>query len=147
MPRHPRPHLRLEMGELGRVDPFQLTLEESPPGSGSYLVRPPDGDRALSVERAGLCLVGASQALFQLSFGWLQQVSPDGAACEGGGAGPGEAGPPVMGEMRLAVRRREARLLGALLRRHIARLPQPPGWMSDLCKAIDEMDEFLRWQE
>jgi hypothetical protein len=142
MPRKPRPHLRLEMGELGRVDPFQLAVEESPPGSGKFLVRKPDGDRALSVERAGLCLVGASQALFQLSFGWLQQVSPEEASGETAGTGA-----PAMGEMRLAVRRREARLLGALLRRHIARLPQPPAWMADLSKALDEMDEFLRWQE
>ena len=106
MPRQTRPHLRLEMGELGSVDPFRLAVEESPPGSGNFLVRRPDGAQSLSVERAGLCLVGASQALFQLSFGWLQQVSPDEEVAD-----PPGCGPPVMGEMRLAVRRREARLL------------------------------------
>ena len=89
------------------------------------------------MERAGLCLVGASQALFKLSFRWLQEV----------GGEPGESGPPPLGEMRLAVRRPEARLLGALLRRHLGRLPEPPGWMADLLAALEEMDEFLRWQD
>ncbi|MHC4939960.1 MAG: hypothetical protein ACYTHK_13405 [Planctomycetota bacterium] len=136
MPRKLRPHLRLEMAELGRVDPFQLSLEERPPGSGRFQVRSRDGS-GMPVERAGLCLVGASQALFKLSFQWLQDI---------GGTAP-DTPPPVMGEMRLAVQRREARLLAALLRRHLARLPEPPGWMGDLMRALDEMDEFLRWQE
>ena len=52
-----------------------------------------------------------------------------------------------LGEMRLVVRRREARLLAALLRRHLARLPEAPPWMGELLRGIEEMDEFLRWQE
>lgn len=140
MPRKLRPHLRLEMAELGRVDPFLLAVEERPPGSGKFHVQPREGGDGIPVERAGLCLVGASQALFKLSFEWLQQV--------GGEAPDSELGPgPVMGEMRLAVRRKEARLMAALLRRHLGRLPEPPEWMSDLMRALDEMDEFLRWQE
>jgi hypothetical protein len=136
MPRKLRPHLRLEMAELGRVDPFLLAVEERPPGSGKFQVHAREGGDGIPVERAGLSLVGASQALFKLSFEWLQQV---------GGDAP-EPG-PVMGEMRLAVRRKEARLMAALLRRHLGRLPEPPEWMSDLMRALDEMDEFLRWQE
>ncbi|MEM8885386.1 MAG: hypothetical protein AAGD14_15070, partial [Planctomycetota bacterium] len=85
---------------------------------------------------AGLCLVGASQALFGLSFEWLQQV----------GAEPGLGPPPELNQVRLALRRREARLLAALLRRHLRRLPEPPEWMTELRGALEEMDEFLRWQ-
>ena len=47
----------------------------------------------------------------------------------------------------MVVKRREARLLGSLLRRHVARLPESPKWMTELLEALDEMDEFLRWQE
>jgi hypothetical protein len=141
MPRKSRPQLRIEMADLGLVDPFRLTIEETPPGTGQFAVRSPGG-AALTVERAGLCLVGASQALFELSFRWLRQVDAD--AVEP--ASP-QIGGPRMGEMRLALRRREARLLGALLRRHVARLPEAPPWMTDLEAALDEMDEFLRWQE
>ena len=124
------------MAELGRVDPFQLALEETPPGSGNFVVRRPDSDIRISVERAGLCLVGASQALFGLSFDWLRTSTQE----------PHEP-PRPLGEMRLTLRRREARLIGALLRRHVGRLPEPPEWMRDLLRALDEMDEFLRWQE
>jgi len=94
------------------------------------------GKDGISVDPASLYLVGASQALFNLSFDWLRTTAEE----------PPEP-PKPLGEMRLAVRRREARLLGALLRRHLARLPEPPDWMSDLLRALDEMDEFLRWQE
>jgi hypothetical protein len=51
------------------------------------------------------------------------------------------------GEVRMVVRRPEARLLAALLRRHLARLPQPPGWMRDLNRALEEIDVFLRWED
>ncbi|MHC4953731.1 MAG: hypothetical protein ACYTGZ_07560 [Planctomycetota bacterium] len=138
-----RPQLELEMAHLGRIDPFQLTLREFPPGSGEYRVALPKGSQEpLPVERAGLCLVGASQALMSLSLRWLTQAGRDPA----GDTGLPEAGMPA-GEMRMVVRRREARLMGSLLRRHVARLPEAPKWMQELLDALDEMDEFLRWQE
>ena len=140
------------MAHLGCVDPFQLSLREFPPGGGEYRVAQSDGwgdgesrplgmDRALGVERAGLCIVGASQALMDLSMRWFLESQPPRAF---GAELPTE--PPALGEMRMVVRRREAKLLGALLRRHVARLPQPPQWMAELLRAIEEMDEFLRWQ-
>jgi len=147
------------MAHLGRVNPFKLAIEESPPGSGEYKVLPPRNSKAtdrepLALERAGLCLVGASQALMDLSLRWLAE-SGRGAPDRGGGqpfADP-VALPPIpmaplpMAEMRMALRRREARLLASLLRRHLGRLPQPPEWMAALLSALDELDEFLRWQE
>jgi len=72
-----------------------------------------------------------------LSMRWFLEAQP--------GARNDEP-PPPLGEMRMVVRRREARLLGSLLRRHLGRLPQPPPWMKELLHAIEEMDEFLRWQ-
>ena len=133
-----RPQLALEMAHLGCVDPFALALHEHPPGSGKFRVLPPKGaNEPLSVERAGLCIVGASQALMDLSLRWFLASQSDDRP---------EDAPAPLGEMRMIVRRREARLLGSLLRRHLGRLPQPPEWMAELLRAIDEMDEFLRWQ-
>lgn len=152
--RRRRPHLQLEMAHLGRVDPFQLAIREYPPGSGEFRVEAPrKGQEPLALERAGLCLVGASQALMDLSLRWLAEsgrAAGQDAAGPGGGGGPVAAGldeTPPMAEMRMCLRRREARLLASLLRRHLGRLPQPPDWMRSLLNALDEMDEYLRWQE
>jgi len=139
-----RPRLAIEMGNLGCVDPFELEVSEEPPGSGTFRLRVPgtkgkSSAAALEAERAALCVAGCSQALMDLSLRWYVETHPE------AGKGAGTDAPPPMGEMRLVVRRREARLLGALLRRHVARLPQPPKWMDDLLRGIEEMDEFLRW--
>ena len=144
MPSLKRPQLALEMAHLGCVDPFALALDENPPGSGKFQVRPPRGaDKPLSIERAGLCIAGASQALMDLSLRWFLASQVE----ERREDPPSPLDPPGhLGEMRMVVRRREARLLGSLLRRHVGRLPQPPKWMEELLRAIDEMDDFLRWQ-
>jgi len=155
-----RPRLSLEMGHLGCVDPFDLVVREDPPGSGKFRVQPTVGaQNPLAVERAGLCIIGCSQALMDLSMRWFleAQSCERGSAVERGAAGglapdgripdgrvPDGLAP--LGEMRMVVRRREARLIGSLLRRHLGRLPQPPTWMAELLGAIEEMDEFLRWQ-
>jgi len=126
------------------VDPFALELAEDPPGSGEHFVRrsgPASG--RVRVERAGVNLAGAGQALLSLAMRWL--CSSD-AATEievvDGDTGP----PPVAGEARLLVRRREVRLLGSLLRRHLQRLPEPPAWMPELQQALEEIDVFLSWE-
>jgi hypothetical protein len=89
----------------------------------------------MPVELAGLNLVGAGQALLSLSLRWM------------GRAGRGDPPEEIAGEVRLLVRRREARLLAALLRRHLARLPEPPAWMRDLLVSFEQIDEFLRWDD
>ena len=142
-----RPRLALEMGNLGCVDPFDLRLQEDPPGSGKFRLHPAQGAdlkgaKALELERAGLCVAGCSQALMELSMRWFFE-SRAGVFSEG----DLPEAPPSLGEMRLVVRRREAKLLAALLRRHLNRLPEPPKWMRELLRGIEEMDEFLRWQE
>ena len=139
-----RPELRLEMGALGTVDPFELTLREEPASSGRFVVehRGPSGGgcRRLGLDLAGLNLVGAAHALFSLSTRWLQQA--------GRIDRDGEATLDVpTGEVRLRVRRREARLVASLLRRHLGRLPQPPGWMREFLSSMEEIDHFLRWDE
>jgi hypothetical protein len=132
-----RPDLRIELGGLGTVDPFGLRLVEHPPGSASYFVEDParEGCR-MPLDLAGLNLVGAGQALLALSVRWMGRA--------GRGLDPPE---PVTGEVRMLVRRREARLLKALLRRHLARLPEPPRWMPDLLGSLEQIDEFLRWDD
>ncbi|MHC4549665.1 MAG: hypothetical protein ACYTEZ_12910 [Planctomycetota bacterium] len=133
-----RPELRLELGCLGTVDPFRLELLEEPVGSGEFFLVDPDRrEQRAPLDLAGLNLVGAGQALLGLSLRWM------------GRAGR-ELEPPVdaaLGEVRMVVRRREARLLGALLRRHLARLPEPPAWMPELLAALEQIDVFLRWEE
>ena len=133
-----RPELRLEMGALGTVDPFRLDLVEDPAGSGTYMVTDPErtGPR-MALDAAGLNLVGAGQALFLLSTRWLGHA---GRELEAG------SGLPI-GEVRMVVRRREARLVASLLRRHLDRLPEPPGWMEEFLEAMVQIDEFLRWDE
>jgi hypothetical protein len=64
----------------------------------------------------------------------------------GAGRCPDPAAVPS-GEARLVVGRREARLLAALLRRHLARLPEPPRWMPHLLVSLEQIDEFLRWED
>jgi hypothetical protein len=134
-----RPELRLELTGLGTVDPFGLRMVETPPGSGDFFVEDPArGGARTSLDRAGLCLAGAAQALLALSVQWM----------EGAGAerlGPGD--PVPVGEVRLRLRRRDARLLASLLRRHLARLPEPPGWMGEMLLSLVEIDEFLRWTD
>jgi len=139
-----RPSLELELRPLGMVDPFTLELGEDPPGSGEFFVgRPGAGPERVRVERAGVNLAGAGQALLSLAMRWL---SSTGAATDLEGV-PGEAGPPpVAGEARLLLRRRETRLLASLLRRHLQRLPEPPSWMPELQHALEEIDVFLSWE-
>jgi len=155
MPPRKRPQLALEMAHLGCVDPFSLALREHPPGSGEFRLQLPMGSREplsarpISVERGGLCIAGASQALMDLSLRWFLEAQTESRRAmrlDGGLDGCMDGPPPSLGEMRMVVRQREAKLLGSLLRRHVGRLPQPPAWMSELLRAIDEMDEFLRWQ-
>ena len=132
-----RPTLRLDLGRLGTVDPFRLRLVEHPPGSAQYFVEKPGGPGArMPVDLAGLNLVGAGQALLSLSVRWMSRAGmpPD---------GPEEP----LGEVRMVLRRREARLLAALLRRHLGRLPQPPPWMPELLASLEQIDEFLRWDD
>ncbi len=136
MKRH-RPELRIELGGLGTVDPFGLRLVEHPPGSAAYFIEDPRGaGRRMPVEAAGLNLVGAGQALLTLSVRWMSRAGQ----CL-------DAPEPPLAEVRMVVRRREARLLSALLRRHLARLPEPPGWMPELLVSLEQIDEFLRWDD
>jgi hypothetical protein len=81
--------------------------------------------------------VGAGQALLSLSVRWM---------CRAGRC-PDPPPPVPSGEARIILGRREARLLGALLRRHLARLPEPPRWMGKLLVSLEQMDEFLRWDD
>lgn len=132
-----RPELRLELGGLGTVDPFGLRLVEHPPGSAAYFVEDPRSKGArMPLETAGLNLVGAGQALLTLSVRWMSRA--------GRGLDPPD---PPAGEVRMVVRRREARLLSALLRRHLARLPEPPAWMPGLLVSLEQIEEFLRWDD
>jgi len=139
-----RPELRLEMGALGTVDPFDLTLREDPASSGCFVVEHPGAAEGrcprIALDLAGLNLVGAAHALFSLSTRWLKQagrIDHD---------GEGALDVPT-GEVRLRVRRREARLVASLLRRHLGRLPQPPAWMREFLASMEEIDHFLRWDE
>lgn len=133
-----RPELRVELESLGTVDPFRLEVVEDPAGSGAFFVTDPErrGRRA-PLDLAGLNLIGAGQALLGLSVRWMGTA----------GREPGLEGEPVLGEVRMVVRRREARLMAALLRRHLDRLPQPPAWMPELLGALRQIDVFLRWDE
>jgi len=134
--RRNRPELLLELGPLGTVDPFRLALTEDPPGSGAHFLALPGPDAPrVPLDTAGLSLVGAGQALLGLSMRWL------------GAAGrEAETGPALpAGEVRMVLKPREARLLAALLRRHLDRLPEPPDWMPELLRALQQMEEFLRW--
>lgn len=180
--RQRRPRLRIELPELGLLDPFRLRTAEFPPGSGQYCVWSPvkggedkhhdsthegprevgpevgpevgreENVRRVSVERAGLCLAGASEALFHLSFRWMRETgaieerhgAQRGDSCAGSGLDPRSVAPV---QMRLALERREGRLLAALLRRHLRRLPQPAPWMATLLRSLEEMDDYLSWQE
>jgi len=142
--RAPRPELRIAMGSLGTVDPFGLALREDPEAPGVFLVEGPSpagGPPArIGLDLAGLNLIGAAHALFALSSRWLEQAGRLGTDPESTGAIP-------TGEVRLRVRRREARLVASLLRRHLARLPQPPAWMREFLASLEEIDHFLRWDE
>jgi len=125
------------MGDLGTVDPFALEIDEQPPGSDRLFVHPPGAPGAcLPLGLAGLNLVGAGQALLALAFRWM---------CRAGRPPPDEE--PPIGEVRLMVSRREGRLLSALLRRHLRRLPQPPAWMPALLESLEDIDFFLQWGE
>lgn len=120
------------------MDPFGLKLVEHPEGSAGYFIEDPrsaPGPR-VPVESAALHLIGAGQALLSLSLRWMS----------GAGRCP-DPPPSPSGEARLLLGRKEARLLGALLRRHLARLPQPPAWMPLLLVSLEQMDEFLRWDD
>lgn len=132
-----KPELRLEVAGLGTVDPFRLRLVEEP-ASGGYSVEDPDrGDRT-PLELAGLSLAGASQALIGLSMRWMDRA----------GKPMGRSDPPVLsGEIRMVLRRKEARLLSALLRRHLDRLPEPPAWMVELGESLEHIEEYLRWED
>ena len=137
--RRGRPELRLELGALGTTDPFRLEVVEEPDGSGDFFVKDPRrAGRRVALDLAGLNLVGAGQALLGLSMRWLIVAGKEIA--------PGPP-PPPLGEVRLLVRRREARLLGSLLRRHLRRLPQPPAWMRELSCSFEEIEEVLRWED
>lgn len=165
--RRTRPSLRVEIGKLGTVDPFRLRLVQHPPDSGRFFAEDPERGDRIDLEVAGLNLVGASQALLGLSVRWLSQsgrvsADPDSpwpapdagldpASNAGSGVGSGrELGsglvPPV-GEVRVALRRREARLLASLLRRHVDRLPEPPAWMPELQHSLEQIDAYLQWEE
>ena len=91
----------------------------------------------MTLDAAGLNLVGAGQALFLLSTRWLSHAGRE--------LDPAP-GIPV-GEVKMVVRRREARLVAALLRRHLARLAEPPEWMREFLDAMEQIDDFLRWEE
>lgn len=126
------------MGELGTVDPFDLRLVEEPPGSGQhFLAGPGDSRQRMALEAGGLSVAGAGQALLTLSLRWLGIT---------GREEPPDEFPPV-GEVRVVLRRREARLCASLLRGHLGRLPEPPGWMPELLQTLEHIDEFLRWEE
>jgi hypothetical protein len=149
MRRNRRPSLRVEIGNLGAVDPFRLSVVEHPPDSGRFHAENPDGGARIDLEAAGLNLVGASQALLALSVRWLGQSGrdlPAGVAGRPGGEFEPGLVPPV-GEVRVALRRREARLLASLLRRHVGRLPEPPEWMPELQRSLEQIDAFLQWEE
>jgi hypothetical protein len=136
--RRARPELQVELEGLGTVNPFRLEVVEEPAGSGRFFVADPERrNRRAPLDLTGLGLIGAGQALLSLSVRWMGAAGRDLEA---------ECGPPV-GEVRMAVGRREARLLAALLRRHLDRLPQPPGWMPELLEALRQIDVFLRWDE
>jgi hypothetical protein len=137
-PQRRRPELRVELESLGTVNPFQLEVVEEPAGSGKFFVADPArcGHRT-PLDLAGLNLIGAGQALLSLSVRWMGTA----------GREPEPEVDPAVGEVRMVVRRREARLLAALLRRHLDRLPQPPGWMPELLGALQQIDVFLRWDE
>ena len=130
-----RPELLLDIRALGRVNPFRLRLIEEPPSSGQFYMKADAGQ--VPLDMAGLAVVGAAQALFTLSARWLARA--------GRGVDP-EALPPP-GEVRVLLKRREARLLAALVRRHLTRLEQAPPWMTDLRQTMEQIDEFLRWED
>ena len=136
--RKSRPELRLEVSGLGTVDPFSLELIEEPSGGG-FLLEEPQHRRRTPLELAGLSLAGASQALIGLSMRWMDRA----------GKASRDPGDPALltGEVRMVVRRKEARLLAALLRRHLERLPEPPEWMGSLQESLVQIDEYLRWEE
>ena len=92
------------------------------------------------VDLASLNLVGAGQALLALSVRWMGKAGEPVDS-------PVDSLVPPFGEVRMIVRRRDARLLAALLRRHLQRLPQPPGWMPELLTSMEQIDEFLRWDD
>ncbi len=116
-----------------------MELIEDPPSSGSYFIHPGgEEERRVPLDLAGLAVVGAAQALFSLSARWLTMSAREIDT---------HPVPPVAGEVRVLLRRREARLVAALLRRHIARLGQPPSWMVELRQTMVQIDEFLRWEE
>lgn len=131
-----RPEVRLEIAGLGVVNPFELRMAEEPPGSGQHvLLAPGPMPPRTSLDLGGLALVGAGQALFALAMRWLteagREVDPFAAPA---------------GEVRLMLKRRETRLLAALLERHLDRLPEPPRWMPELLEALVQVDEFFRWE-
>ena len=132
-----KPHLQLDVTGLGTVDPFGLRMVERPPDSGEYRIEDPRQGGHTPLEVAGLSLAGAGQALLLLSMRWMDRAERR-----------HERVPlPPVGEVRMVLKRREARLLATLLRRHVARLPQPPDWMGELVGSLVQIDEFLRWED
>jgi hypothetical protein len=137
-PQQRRPELRVELESLGTVNPFRLEVVEEPANSGRFYVADPERrGRRTPLDLAGLNLIGAGQALLSLSVRWMGTA----------GREPEPDADPAAGEVRMVVRRREARLMAALLRRHLDRLPQPPAWMPELLGALQQIDVFLRWDE
>ncbi len=132
-----RPELRLELGSLGVVDPFALAVEADPDDHEAFcVIAPGEGGRRYPLELAGMNLVGAAQALLTLSMRWASRA-------------PGSETPEddlCAGEVRLRIRRREGRLLKALLKNHLGRLAEAPPWMEELLVALEEIDDFLRWE-
>ena len=137
MQTHRRPTLLLGIEPLGPVDPFALDVLEEPPDSGKFCVRTEEA--SLSVTRAGLHLMGAANALCELSATWMDRVGAPAAE-------PPSLGPMLaLGGVHFILRRRDARLLTSLLKRHLARLPQPPAWMTDLHRSLEEVQVLLQW--
>ena len=75
---------------------------------------------------------GAGQALLLQSMRWMDRADRQ----------PGRVPMPPVGEVRMVMKRREARLLATLLKRHVARLGQPPTWMQELVASLIQIDEF-----
>ena len=133
-----QPHLRIDISGLGTVDPFRLRMIEDPPESGDYQLEDPSQQgRRATLEIAGLSLAGAGQALLLQSMRWMDRAERRSDRIP----------LPPVGAVRMVLKRREARLLAALLRRHVARLGQPPAWMPQLVDSLVQIDEFLRWED
>jgi len=116
MVRRARPALLLELDRLGVVDPFRLEVDPTP--DRPELVDP-ERRRRIPLDVAGVHVAGASQALLGLSLRWMEAASGAVAPLADVGSDReavlGPDGP--MGEVRLVLARREARLRARLIRR------------------------------